>query len=101
MQYVAHLYVRNEARPTLAKADQHLALARNILDSEPRLAPIAPGRIIHDRRKQGIRCDTPDLAKIVDQYRLLGLYLRRRVEVLQAAATTHAVLCAAWFHADL
>ena len=39
----------NVTRTTLAKADQHLAFARNILDAESRLAAVPPGGVIDDR----------------------------------------------------
>ena len=99
MQHVAVRQVGDKGAGALAKTDQHLALLGDVFDPQSRLAPIAPGLIVEQRRQHLRHLDLADVLHVIEQHALLGLDLGVRVHVLQAAAAADGVVLAARFDA--
>ena len=88
-QHRAAAHVGDEARLSLVEADQHAPLFRHVTHRQPGALAVTPGRSVN-RRQQLARAHPSDMPKRILEHALLGGDLRRRVQMLQAAAAADA-----------
>src|SRR5208282_3405604 len=80
------------------EADEDVFFLGNVAHRETGTMPVTPGGAV-DRREQLARLHPSDVPERILEHALLHRDLRRRIEVLQAAAATDAKIAAGGRHA--